>query len=558
MHILSKSRRLQIENLNALYRLTGFSLVRDDKEVSGENVAECQTSLTFCTMRNIHLIELFNETASRFPNKPALIDDEIVLSFKELQNQAWTIAWHIEALGTGNNQPVAILLGDSWQAIAAILGTLYSGNCYAPMDTKNPADRMQKILGNLNPVCIITDTAGAKSLADSGNRIEVMNVDEIDLHLQVPEPFGYKDCIDTDPAYIIHTSGSTGIPKGVAISHLSVMDYIGWAMETFDISEDEIIGNQAPLVFDNSTLDLYLMVFAGATLCLIPKHLFMFPARLMDYINEKGINFVFWVPSVLVNVANLQILDNLDVPGLQKVLFAGEVMPTKPLNYWRHHLGSEVLFANLYGPTEITVDCTYHILEREYDDNEVLPIGKPCRNSDVLILNERGQVCKENEPGELCVRGSSLALGYWNNPEKTEAAFVQNPLNPHYPEKIYRTGDLVYSDENGEIIFVGRMDNQIKHLGYRIELGEIEHAVSTLFDNLHPCVIYDETNKKIVLIYESASEISAREFRRALSKVLSKYMIPSEFIHVKNLQYNTSGKIDRKFLKEQYLHAVIH
>ena len=270
----------------------------------------------------------------------------------------------------------------------------------------------------------------------------------------------------------------------------------------------------------------------------------------MEFINRKGINFVFWVPSVLINVANLQILDSIDLPGLRKVLFAGEVMPVKALNYWRKHLNKEVLFANLYGPTEITVDCTYHIVKREYDDNEILPIGKPRRNSDILILNDKNELCQTNEQGELCVRGSSLALGYWNNLERTNAVFVQNPLNPNYPEKIYHTGDLVYQQEDGEIIFVGRRDNQIKHLGYRIELGEIEHVIANSFENIIPCVLYDEQRKVIELFYEAPNEITPLDFRKKLSTRLSKYMIPGEFIRMEHLPHNASGKIDRTNLKK--------
>ena len=195
-------------------------------------------------------------------------------------------------------------------------------------------------------------------------------------------------------------------------------------------------------------------------------------------------------------------------------------MPTKHLNYWINNVNNNTLFANLYGPTEITVDCTYYIVDRHFQDNEVLPIGKPCLNSDILILNAKNEACKTHEQGELCVRGSSLALGYWNNFEKTDSVFVQNPLNNAYPEKIYRTGDVVFLNERSEIIFVGRKDFQIKHLGYRIELGEIEQSIISVFDSISACVTYDKLRNEIVLFYESKNEISIIEFRKKLVIVL--------------------------------------
>jgi non-ribosomal peptide synthetase component F len=277
----------------------------------------------------------------------------------------------------------------------------------------------------------------------------------------------------------------------------------------------------------------------------------MFPAKLLGFLEVNKINFIFWVPSVLINVANLKLLDSIEITSLRKVLFAGEVMPTKHLNYWIHSLDKDIIFANLYGPTEITVDCTYYIIDRVYKDDEVLPIGKPCRNSDVIVLNEQNVVCKTNEYGELCVRGSSLALGYWNNFEKTNAVFVQNPLNQSYPENIYRTGDVVFTNEMDEIIYVGRKDRQIKHLGYRIELGEIEHIILSTFEAINACVTYNDKTKELVLYYESTNEIPVKEFRVKLASVLSKYMIPTKYIKMDHLPLTISGKIDRVLLEKE-------
>ena len=265
-----------------------------------------------------------------------------------------------------------------------------------------------------------------------------------------------------------------------------------------------------------------------------------------DYLNEHHVTFVFWVPFVLVNVANFNIFESKKPEYLKDVFIAGEVMPNKHLNYWRKHLPS-CRYVNLYGPTEITVDCTYYIVEREFADSDPLPIGFPCRNSDVLILNDEKKECAINEEGELCVRGSSLALGYYNNSERTASAFIQNPLNSAYPEIIYCTGDIVYKNEQGEIMYVGRKDFQIKHSGYRIELGEIENAVlgTHMVDSC--CVVYDFKNKQIVLFYQSHEDLNLGEFRKSILKFIPRYMMPTVNNRVESMEINANGKIDRKY-----------
>jgi non-ribosomal peptide synthetase component F len=260
------------------------------------------------------------------------------------------------------------------------------------------------------------------------------------------------------------------------------------------------------------------------------------------------VSFLFWVPSIMVNISNQELLDKILLPDIKKVLFAGEVFPTKHLNRWRRAL-PQAKFVNLYGPIEIHVDCTYFVLDRDLDDDEPLPIGLPCRNTEILILNEKNARCETEEQGELCIRGSSLALGYWNDPEKTAAAFVQNPLNTRYPELIYRTGDIGYCSERGEIYFVGRKDFQIKHMGYRIELSEIEHRVLCIAGIANACVLYNREKKEIVLFFESKGEqVTSVAIRKELSVIFPKYMLPTAFYPMQELPRNPNGKIDRNGL----------
>ena len=360
--------------------------------------------------------------------------------------------------------------------------------------------------------------------------------------------FGRLDAlIDTDPYCIIHTSGSTGIPKGVALNHRCTIDWADWAFDRLGLDGSEVMGSLAPIYFDAYTLEFCMMMAKGATMVIVPDHLTTFPVKLVEFIGNNPINFIFWVPTIMVNIANQDLLAKTKLDRLKKVFFIGEVFPTKHLNYWRRHLPG-AMFVNLYGPIEITVACTYYIVDREFSDDEKLPVGFPCRNTEILILNDQNQPAKAEEPGEICVRGSSLALGYYNNAERTAKGFVQNPLNPHYPEWIYRTGDSGYWNSRGEIMFLGRKDFQIKHLGYRIELGEIEHASLQVDGIRNCCVVYNQNKKEITMFYECDKELTPAFIRDRLSGALPKYMLPTVFNWMELMPRNPNGKIDRATL----------
>ncbi len=495
------------------------------------------------------VIEYLSKTATAFPQKIAVHDENEELSFSQLWENAANLARRLQSC-IDVCQPIGVYIPKGCKMVTSFAAINMSGDFYVPLDTKSPAQRVSSILNTLEAKVVITDEAHKEMLQTfySGKILVFeecakFEADTVLLRYETQQ-------IDTDPVYSIFTSGSTGTPKGVVVSHRGVIDYIDWAIDTFHIDNSAVIGNQAPFYFDNSTLDIYLMYATGATLNIIPEINFAFPAKLIDYLNDQKITFVFWVPFVLVNVANMDILATKKPETLRDVFFAGEVMPNKHLNYWRKHL-PDCRYANLYGPTEITVDCTYYLVDREFSDDEPLPIGIPCCNSDVLILVDRQRRAKQGEQGELCVRGSSLALGYYNNPDKTAAAFIQNPLNTHYPETIYCTGDVVYENERGEIMYVGRIDSQIKHNGYRIELGEIETAIlgSNLVDNC--CVLYNSKEKQIVLVYQSEQELNIAALRKAIGEKIPKYMLPTVYLREDTLKQNTSGKIDRAYYNKQ-------
>ncbi|EAK0450284.1 amino acid adenylation domain-containing protein, partial [Campylobacter upsaliensis] len=352
--------------------------------------------------------------------------------------------------------------------------------------------------------------------------------------------------IDTNLLYVFFTSGSTGLPKGVSISHKSVIDYAFWVSEEFELDENEIIANQAPLYFDNSILDIFPTIKEGGSVHLVPNSLFAFPLKVLEYLENEEVNTIFWVPSVLIYFANTQALEKFKLEKLKKVLFCGEIMPNKQLNYWRTHL-PHTLFANLYGPTEITDVCCFYKVDREFKDDELLPIGKACKNTELLVFDENKNFINEvGKKGELFVRGTSLSLGYYNDIEKTKAAFIQNPLHHNYLDLLYKTGDIVAYNEFGELLCYGRLDNQIKFKGHRIELGEIE-AVLNSHEKIKnsACIFKDD---KLIAFYESEEELDLKGFCK---QKLPPYMIASSFVRVEKFALNANGKIDRKVLGDE-------
>ncbi|SFB16794.1 amino acid adenylation domain-containing protein [Acetitomaculum ruminis DSM 5522] len=495
-------------------------------------------------MKNI--LEGIEKSARLFPKNIAVSDVSSKLSYEMLIKNSKKIAVSFKE-NAWRKKPIAILMDKSVKLATSMLAVLYSGNFYTVLDPEMPKDRMLKIFETLEPVAVLTNDK-YKDLA-----LELGNTDifyyENAINEEIDEEYLYnirRAMTDSETMYILYTSGSTGNPKGTVISHKAAISYTDWVLENFDINEKTIWGSQTPFYFSMSVTDLFGGLRSGGCLCIIPKKMFSFPLKLVEYMNENKINTIYWVPSALSLVAKWDTFSYDKPMYLKKILFAGEVMPNKQLNYWRRAY-PDAYFANLFGPTETTDICTWYHVDKEFKDEETLPIGKPCNNCFVLILDED---LKEADKGELYVGGSFLADGYYNNPEKTKASFVQNPLNKAYPEILYKTGDLVSYNEYGQLIYLGRKDFQIKHMGYRIELGEIEANMSAM-EKMNSCAcIYNETEDKIVLIYEG--RIKKDAVMEHAKKKLPPYMHPNVLVKVKAMPVNANGKIDRVYLKNNY------
>ena len=505
----------------------------------------------------VHVGQYLQATCDRWPDQPAIIGAETSLTFGQLAAQARQIAAALIDASPLTKCPVAVLLPRVPTTVAVFQGVLWSGHFYVPLDPQSPLERLGKILADLSPLAVVL------SQQDRSRLTQILptqtNVIELEATLStestdVREPIQRRldQTIDSDPVYLKYTSGSTGHPKGVVLPHRAVVDYIEWAAAMYQLGPHDAIGNQAAFTFDVSVQDIYLCLKTGAPLHLVPESHFSFPANLVDYLSAHQISYFCWVPSVLVSVSKLNLLAGVELPQLRWITVLGEVMPTRHFQYWATHCPTATL-VNTYGPTETAIASTYYVLDRAFDDNQPLPIGRACRNTEILILDEQQLPVGDQQTGEICIRGSSLALGYWNDTEKTAHAFPEIAHREHYPEKMYRTGDLGYWNEHGELMFVGRLDTQIKHLGYRIELGEIESAASRVAEIQRACVLYDDSRQQLILCYESARELDRGALRKELAETLPAYMLPRLFLQMTTFPLNPNGKVDRQQLQSHFL-----
>ena len=491
-----------------------------------------------------NVLELIEKQLEICPHKVAFEDEFCSITYEELSTSAKVIGSSLSALNA-YGQPIAVVMPKSVKMLVAFFGVIYSGNFYVPIDEKLPEDRINLMLKILQPVAVITEDEDVKVGAEyTIKKYDGLLQGVVDNELLM----GIRDrSIDTDPIYALFTSGSTGVPKGVIVNHKSVISYSDWVVETFQMGTDTILGNQTPFYFSMSVLDIYSTINSGATMYLIPKKMFAFPVDLVKCLNEKKINMIYWVPSALGIMNKFRILGKIELPYLQKVLFAGENMPTKNYNEWYRYFPN-ITYANLYGPTEITDIGTFHIVQGEVPEDQNIPIGKFCSNMDGFVLDENNCLIKEaGQKGELYFRGSFLAMGYFGDQDKTKEMFVQNPINDKYPEIVYKTGDIVMYNGVGELVYVGRKDYQVKHMGNRIELGDIETHVFEKEEVITCACILDEEKDWLILFYQSEVDCS-HEIKKMCKTKLPDYMVPNKIIHINNWPLSANGKTNRKEL----------
>ena len=495
------------------------------------------------------VLDFLEKSTARFPNKCAVIDENGRLTYAEFLEKSLRIGTGLAKI-IEPRQPVGVYMDKSADALCAFFGTVYAGGFYSVLNSELPDGRLAQIVSVLKPKVIITSDEMLVRASEIFEGFDVVSVSRLNDESIDRDMLGKIDAsmIDTDPLYINFTSGSTGTPKGIVVGHRSVIDFIDCFTDIFGITQSDIIANQAPFDFDVSVKDIYSSVKVGATLVIVPRRMFSAPVELIDFLCEHRVTTMIWAVSALCLISTFHALDYKVPSTVNKILFSGEVMPYKHLCNFQKHL-PDATYVNLYGPTEITCNCTYHVLEKGRDYSAGIPIGKPFPNEDVFILDEDDcKISRSDKPGEICVRGTALSLGYYSSPEQNAAHFVNNPLNHFYPEIIYRTGDLGRYNENGELVFSGRKDFQIKYMGHRIELEEIENAMSKIDGVERCCCIFDEKRSRLKGFYVGSMEKS--ELHTIMKESLPAFMVPGMLRQVDTMPLTKNGKIDRKKLDE--------
>ncbi len=493
-----------------------------------------------------NILEYLESAVSKNPNKIAFVSENTSLSFGQVQGISQRVGTYL----IENNfkaEPIVIFMEKSANTVSAFLGVVASGNYYVPLDSEMPAGRIKLIFNSLKPRMVITDdkTYEVAKTFESEDKIQKFSdVIKTDINIEKLAKVREK-ALDIDPIYIVFTSGSTGNPKGVLANHRSVIDYVNNLSDVLQVNGDSVFGNQAPLYVDACLKDIFPTLKYCATTYFIPKSCFMFPVKLVDFLNENRINTICWVVSALTMISAFKTFEQKTIKYLHTVAFGSEIFPIKQFNLWREHLPN-ARFINLYGPTEATGMSTYYVVNREFEETDKIPVGKPFKNTQILLIGENNQLAKQGKTGEICIRGTCLTMGYFNDEEKTRAAFVQNPLVTAYDDLIYKTGDLAKLNEYGELIFLSRKDYQIKHMGHRIELAEIEVCVSTLEEIKMCCCVFDNKTSRLYLY--CVTELDQRQIMAELKKLLPRYMLPFKIIILEKMPLTSNGKIDRKNL----------
>lgn len=502
-------------------------------------------------MKNISVLDKFELVVDACPNKKAVADSRRCYTFLELKREALRVSKMMEELLTEKHEGVGVFVDRTIDSIVLILGIIYSGNFYIPLDPSMPADRMESIL----------EDSEIKLLTGKREQFESQNVDLTDVTCLIYENCK-TDSADNDeeyikarvegntPLYMVYTSGSTGVPKGVLKGHSAMIRFIEAYQETFDFEENEVIGNQSPLYFDASAKDIYMMLCLGTTLEILPTELFSMPTALIEYMNERNVTFISWVPTALSIVVQLNTFLEVLPQTLKRVFFVGEVMPVKYIKKWNKYLPS-VQYVNLYGASELAGICSYYEIEN-FGDIDSIPLGKPLKNCEIFLLTDDDSIIEEQEKqGEICIASESLASGYYKDAARTREKFQTIEINGA-ERRLYRSGDLGKYDADGNLHYVGRSDFQIKHHGYRIELGEIESIVNRLSEVRQGACLYDGRKSRIVLFCQLNEGLYAdeKEVLNLLRGRLPDYMLPGKVVIMDVMPLNANGKVNYQGLKE--------
>lgn len=495
--------------------------------------------------------EWFDASARRFPEKVAVACQNESVPYGELDRATNALARTLQSRGLVRGAFVPIFIKKSVNAIRAILGVLKADCAYVPLDVTSPARRLADVLAATRARFALVDAASEPTLRAVLPDLAGVELVRVDAPTNASDaPLAYRN-LSIDVAYALFTSGSTGTPKGVLISHDMIRDYIDWCVETYAITERDVVANHAPLYFDNSTFDLYTAFASGASLHLVHDEMNLMLTKLPSWLAKREISVFFCVPSVMTILDKSGRLTRDSLPKLRHLIAAGEVLHPDVARRWME-LFPHVQVTNMYGPTEITVDCNFHVIATPPPpDATAIPIGRARRNMEVFVRREDGTLSDEpGAEGEIVVRGRSVSYGYLNDPERTHAAFFQNPRHDLFPDRLYATGDLARIDADGAFLFLGRRDQQIKYMGNRIELGEIEAMLLKAPGVIDGVVLFHDAeeaaDKCIGALVQLAPGAAKDDLVAELKQRLPGYMVPRKITVADELPRTPNGKADRR------------
>jgi amino acid adenylation domain-containing protein len=515
------------------------------------------------------------EQADARPASCAIVSGDTRLTYAELDTLSTQVARLLRDGGCQPGDRVALLMPTSPAAIVGLLGIYKAGGIYVPLDAASPVARLKKILESCGSQWLLATgavTAVVRELLQDERWQRQVRIGWLESAKPVGDSFDVAFTLDDvvhtstaplairaqshDPSHILFTSGSTGVPKGVVLTHANVIHFIDWATRYFGMNASDRACAHPPLHFDMSMLDIFSMMAVGGQLHLMPRDLNPLPTTLAEFIRSSELTQWYSVPPVLNYLAKFDALRPNDFPAMRRVLWCGDVLPTPALVYWMQRL-PHATFANLYGPTEAAISSScYTVPECPADPQAVIPIGMACEGEELLVLDESLRPVRPGEIGDLYIGGVGLALGYWRDPERTAAAFIPHPQQPS--ERIYKTGDLARVDEGGLVYFLGRSDSQIKSRGYRIELGEIEAALNAI-SGIQECAVvaigteaFEGVSICCAFVPEAGVTFTPAIIRLELSRLLPGYMLPTRWREFDRFPKNASGKIDRRRLKESF------
>ena len=499
---------------------------------------------------NGNILEDLERTAARVPERVAFLDDQTALTFAQLHHQARAVGSCLMDVMPPRGVAAVLMDGRSMTCVPAFLGVAYAGGAYAPLDPAMPAERLAVILERMRPDCVLTDDKGRRAMSalTSVTAPVVDFADAVETAVRSEALAAVRARSGMfDPLSILYTSGSTGIPKGSIQSHASYIHYTEATIEVYGFDEGTIFGNQSPLFYANSIIDIYPPIALGATVYLLPANALAFPRRFGQCLRERHVTELTMTPSSFIAVS--EALEEGSLPELTHGIMSGEMMPWAPLKKWMR-VAPNAGFYNFYGSTEAFSVAVGRVRDH-YEDSELLPVGRPFRQAHILFTDEEGREVDPLNGGEMLVSNPWLSSGYHRDPERTEAAFALDPMQRGYFERFYRTGDIGRLTPDGELLVLGRRDAQVKHHGYRMELGEVELALRGIPGWRDGCVLFDQPTGRLFCFWTGG--LTEKELLAGLKKKLQRYMLPDVCIHLDELPHTATMKIDRVALRKGYM-----